>query len=136
MNIIPSPALAGEVFAGIPGCTVALDAVGLTHGDGAIVEAVVQSLREGQDVLDFHLGREQHAGADLHAAIGAFAVGGVKAKLLPQYPFLNIGAANALWGAAYDRGGFGADAFIALLVRRLALLLFLLLLAALLQVAG
>ena len=39
-----APALGGKVVLGLPGGAVAFDAVGLAHGHGFVVEAVVQGL--------------------------------------------------------------------------------------------
>ena len=130
-----APALRFKVSPRGPRRAVALDAVGLAHGHGAVVQAVVQRLRERQDVLDLHLFAQQHGGADLHTAVGAASVGHVKAQLFPQDPFLDVAGAHALGADAQGLGNALADAGIAALVFGLLLLRLLLLFAALLQVA-
>ena len=60
------PALRGKVGAGCSGGAVAFNTVGLPHGNGFVVQAVVQRFREWQDVFDFNLLTQQHGRADLH----------------------------------------------------------------------
>ncbi len=134
-DAVIAPALGLEVGAGFPRRAVALDAVGFAQCHRAVVQAVVQGHRERQDVLDLHALAQQHARADLHAAVGTAAVGSVVAQLFPQDPFLDVQRAHALFADAQHLGDGAADARVALLVVRLPLLRFQLLFAALLEVA-
>ena len=129
------PSVCLEILPGFPGCAVALDAVGLAHGDGLVVEAVVQCHREGQDMLDLDLFGKQHAQADLHAAVGTAPVGIVVAEFLPEDQLLDIACLDALRGCIEDRGNVGTHALVAFLVPGLALLFLASLFPALLEIA-
>ena len=130
------PALCRQVVFGLPWGAVAFDAVGLTHGHGFVVQAVVQRLRKRQDVLDFYLIGKQHLCTDLHTAVRAAPVGGVEAELFPQNHFLQVHCAHALGAGLQQCGDFAAHALVAALVVSLAFLVFFALLLVLLEVAG
>ena len=86
-------------------------------------------------MLNLHLVAQQHAGADLHTAVGAAAVGGIKAQLFPQDPFLDVGVFHTIFVDAQNRSDCSTNAVVALLVVGLPFLRFQLLVAALLELA-
>ena len=127
-----APTLCCKVGVCLPRAAVAFDTVGLPHGDCAVVQAVIQRLAKGQDVFNFDFGAKQHAGADMHAAVRAAAVGHVKAEFFPQNPFLNITVFDVVRLYAAQIGNFLPNALSAFLVIRLFFLCFQLLFSALL----
>ena len=134
-NAVIGPALCFKVGARCPGRAVALDSIGFSQGDGAVVQAVVQRLGERQDVFDLDTLTQQHGDADLHAAVGAAPIGCVGAEFFPQNPLLNVGGAYTRFGNAERLRNGAADTVIAFLVVGLLALRVLLLLAALLEIA-
>ena len=130
------PALGGKVVAGLPRCAVAFDAVGQPQRQRLVVQAVVQRLRERQNVLNLHLVAQRRPRADEVAAVRATALQRVAGQFFPQDEFFNVGVAHTLDCNAQHRRSFGTQTLVAALVTGLALLFVLALFAALFQVAG
>ena len=131
-HVIDSPAHGGKVILGLPGCSVPLNAVGLPGGHGLVVQAVIERLRERQDMFDLHLVGQQHRHADLYPTVGAAAICRIVAvKLFPEDQFVQISGFDSVGSNTQQFSYLAAHPLIAALVLRLTLLLLLALISAL-----
>ena len=120
----------------VPRRAITLDTVRLTERNRFIIEAIVQRLREGQDVFNFHLIAKQHGWADLYAGIGTASVGNIfEIEFFPQNHFLNVCASHSFFTDTQHSRNISTKLLVALLIFRLPFVLVVALFLALLQIA-